>query len=182
MRGKRSGRARPQVRGVAFGEHRGDLDEAAVGVLSRLGQQVHDGLGGRSLRSGLHGLLHHGVDVGQPLPEGLAEGGAVQADDDKEVGDRARAAEPQGHGLCEAPLNTSEASHEKGGLQQRDARSHKKTQKVKGFQTELDTLCPLYHTNTEIYSYEGCEYIVVGHGESRWGTHKGNCKNPIHNK
>ncbi len=47
---------------------------------------------------------------------------------------------------------------------------------------ELDTLSPLYHTHTQIYSYEGCEYIVVGFGESRWGTHKGNCTNPIHNK
>jgi len=45
------------------------------------------------------------------------------------------------------------------------------TPTVKGSQAELDTLSLLYHTHTEIYSYE-----------SRWGTHKGNCKNPIHNK
>ena len=56
------------------------------------------------------------------------------------------------------------------------------TPTVSGSEAELDTLSPLYHTATNIYSYEGCEYIVVGHGESRWGTHKGNCKNPIHNK
>ena len=37
------------------------------------------------------------------------------------------------------------------------------TPTVKGSQAELDTLSPLYHTHTEIYSYEGCEYIVVGH-------------------
>lgn len=54
------------------------------------------------------------------------------------------------------------------------------TPTVKGSEAELDTLSPLYHTATSIYSYEGCEYIVVGYGESRWGTHKGNCKNPIH--
>ena len=36
----------------------------------------------------------------------------------------------------------------------------------------------------EIYTLEGCEYIVVSPGNSHftWGTHKGNCKNPIHNK
>lgn len=56
------------------------------------------------------------------------------------------------------------------------------TTTVQGSEAELDTLSPLFHTHTEIYSYEGCEYIVVGYGESRWGTHKGNCKNPIHNK
>jgi hypothetical protein len=32
------------------------------------------------------------------------------------------------------------------------------------------------------YTLEGCEYIVVGNGNSPWGTHKGNCKNPIHNR
>ena len=30
------------------------------------------------------------------------------------------------------------------------------------------------------YTLEGCEYIVVGNGNL--GTHKGNCKNPIHNR
>ena len=32
------------------------------------------------------------------------------------------------------------------------------------------------------YSLEGCQYITVGWGNSRWGSHKGNCTNPIHNK
>lgn len=32
------------------------------------------------------------------------------------------------------------------------------------------------------YSLEGCQYIAVGWGNSRWGSHKGNCTNPIHNK
>ena len=32
------------------------------------------------------------------------------------------------------------------------------------------------------YSAEGCQYIVVGIGGSRWGSHKGNCTNPIHKK
>jgi hypothetical protein len=30
------------------------------------------------------------------------------------------------------------------------------------------------------YTLEGCEYIVVGYGNSTWGSHKGNCKNLIH--
>jgi len=32
----------------------------------------------------------------------------------------------------------------------------------------------------EVYEYEGCEYIVEGYNTDRWGSHKGNCKNPIH--
>ena len=30
--------------------------------------------------------------------------------------------------------------------------------------------------NVEIYEIDSCEYIVVGHSQSQWGTHKGNCK------
>ncbi len=32
------------------------------------------------------------------------------------------------------------------------------------------------------YSLEGCQYIVVGVGNNKWGSHKGNCTNPIHKK
>ena len=34
--------------------------------------------------------------------------------------------------------------------------------------------------NYKIYELEGCEYIVLGYGDGKWGSHKGNCKNPIH--
>lgn len=34
----------------------------------------------------------------------------------------------------------------------------------------------------EEYSLEGCQYIVVGTGTGRWGSHKGNCTNTIHKK
>jgi hypothetical protein len=34
----------------------------------------------------------------------------------------------------------------------------------------------------EEYSLEGCQYIVVGFGKERWGSHKGNCSSPIHDK
>lgn len=37
-----------------------------------------------------------------------------------------------------------------------------------------------YHQRVTEYTYEGCEYIKVGYGKSIWGSHKGNCKNPIH--
>jgi hypothetical protein len=30
------------------------------------------------------------------------------------------------------------------------------------------------------YTLEGCQYIVVGFGPQRWGSHKGNCSNTIH--
>lgn len=37
-----------------------------------------------------------------------------------------------------------------------------------------------YYLKVTEYTYEGCEYIKVGCGKSIWGSHKGNCKNPIH--
>ena len=39
-----------------------------------------------------------------------------------------------------------------------------------------------YYQRVVEYTYEGCEYIKVGYGKSVWGSHKGNCKNPIHKK
>ena len=37
-----------------------------------------------------------------------------------------------------------------------------------------------YYNRVVEYTYEGCEYIKVGYGKSIWGSHKGNCDNPIH--
>lgn len=37
-----------------------------------------------------------------------------------------------------------------------------------------------YYQRVIEYEYEGCEYIKVGYGKSIWGSHKGNCSNPIH--
>lgn len=37
-----------------------------------------------------------------------------------------------------------------------------------------------YYNRVVEYTYEGCEYIKVGYGKSIWGSHKGNCENPIH--
>ena len=41
---------------------------------------------------------------------------------------------------------------------------------------------PTEITNVTEYTYQDCEYIKVGIGTRAWGTHKGNCKNPIHKK
>jgi hypothetical protein len=45
---------------------------------------------------------------------------------------------------------------------------------------ELDTLSRYSDQNYKIYTLEGCEYIVIGYGKDRWGSHKGNCKNTFH--
>jgi hypothetical protein len=45
---------------------------------------------------------------------------------------------------------------------------------------ELDTATIYRDQNYQIYTLDGCEYIAVGYGNGRWGSHKGNCKNPIH--
>ena len=39
-----------------------------------------------------------------------------------------------------------------------------------------------YPTEQEyrIATLDGCEYIIVGDGSGKWGSHKGNCKNQIH--
>ena len=38
----------------------------------------------------------------------------------------------------------------------------------------------LKHLDYSIYIIDSCEYIVYYSGSSSWGSHKGNCKNPIH--
>jgi hypothetical protein len=42
----------------------------------------------------------------------------------------------------------------------------------------IDTL----DTDYVIYVIDSCEYIVFYSGSSTWGSHKGNCSNPIHNR
>ena len=34
--------------------------------------------------------------------------------------------------------------------------------------------------STTEYRYDSCEYVAFAVGRYRWGSHKGNCKNPIH--
>lgn len=45
---------------------------------------------------------------------------------------------------------------------------------------ELDNSSKYFDQNYRVYTLEGCEYIVGGSGQTQWGSHKGNCKNPIH--
>jgi uncharacterized lipoprotein NlpE involved in copper resistance len=40
----------------------------------------------------------------------------------------------------------------------------------------------LSNSDYSIYIIDSCEYIVYYNGSSSWGSHKGNCNNPIHNK
>jgi hypothetical protein len=52
----------------------------------------------------------------------------------------------------------------------------KKQKEVKVY--NIDTL----NTDYVIYVIDSCEYIVFYSGSSTWGTHKGDCSNPIHLK
>lgn len=45
---------------------------------------------------------------------------------------------------------------------------------------ELDSTSQYYDRQYRVYTLEGCEYILVGQGNFQWGSHKGNCTNPIH--
>ena len=45
---------------------------------------------------------------------------------------------------------------------------------------ELNNHSGHFDQQYNIYTFQGCEYIVVDQGAGRWGSHKGNCKNPIH--
>ena len=46
---------------------------------------------------------------------------------------------------------------------------------------KLDNTSEYHNQHYKVYTLEGCEYIRVDSGRSTWGSHKGNCKNPIHN-
>jgi hypothetical protein len=46
----------------------------------------------------------------------------------------------------------------------------------------LDSTSVYFDQNYKVYTLDGCEYIKVGFGRDAWGSHKGNCKNPIHQK
>jgi hypothetical protein len=40
----------------------------------------------------------------------------------------------------------------------------------------------LNHLIYSIYVIDSCEYIIVHNGNATWGSHKGNCSNPVHNR
>jgi hypothetical protein len=47
---------------------------------------------------------------------------------------------------------------------------------------ELSKDAEYYNLKVEEYTYEGCEYIRIDNGREAWGSHKGNCSNPIHER
>lgn len=58
-----------------------------------------------------------------------------------------------------------------------------RTQSIKDSQsTVLDSTSTYSNRNFIIYTLDNCQYIVVGNGSHQWGSHKGDCTNPIHNK
>jgi hypothetical protein len=46
----------------------------------------------------------------------------------------------------------------------------------------LDSTSVYADQTYRVYTLEGCEYVAIGVGDRQWGSHKGNCKNPIHTK
>ncbi len=48
--------------------------------------------------------------------------------------------------------------------------------------TVLDSTSTNEYKQFKIYTLDNCQYVVVGIGTGRWGSHKGDCTNPIHNK
>ena len=44
----------------------------------------------------------------------------------------------------------------------------------------LDSTSTDYYKQFKIYTLDSCQYVVVGYGDYRWGSHKGDCTNPIH--
>lgn len=60
------------------------------------------------------------------------------------------------------------------------ADSHSMFNDTSASRYELDNTSEYYDQHYKVYTFEGCEYIVINSGSSRWGSHKGNCNNPIH--
>lgn len=61
-----------------------------------------------------------------------------------------------------------------------DENTKTKTKAPESKRMELDSTSQYSDQNYKVYSLEGCEYVVVGYGKDRWGSHKGNCRNSIH--
>jgi hypothetical protein len=56
-----------------------------------------------------------------------------------------------------------------------------KQERIKDNQSKmLDSTSTDYYKQFKIYTLDSCQYVVVGYGDYRWGSHKGDCTNPIH--
>lgn len=51
----------------------------------------------------------------------------------------------------------------------------------KGKELHILNVDSLPNIEYSIYIIDSCEYIVFHNGNATWGSHKGNCKNSIHN-
>lgn len=40
----------------------------------------------------------------------------------------------------------------------------------------------LPNANYSIYIIDSCEYVIFHNGNATWGSHKGDCENPVHNR
>lgn len=49
-----------------------------------------------------------------------------------------------------------------------------------GYRLVLDSTSQCYNRVYRVFTLDSCEYIVVGYGDMQWGSHKGDCRNPIH--
>ena len=65
-------------------------------------------------------------------------------------------------------------------LQACEKQPHAEPKKEEPAQLSIDA--ESYYRNVDEYQYKGCEYITVGPVAHRWGSHKGDCKNVIHNE
>lgn len=61
-----------------------------------------------------------------------------------------------------------------------DGASQSQYKKPQPRSKELSKDAEYYNLQVEEYTYEGCEYIRIDNASAAWGSHKGNCSNPIH--
>ena len=54
------------------------------------------------------------------------------------------------------------------------------TPEVTGNRLVLDSTSRYYNRVYRVFTLDSCEYVVVGYGDMQWGSHKGDCRNPIH--
>lgn len=56
------------------------------------------------------------------------------------------------------------------------------TVKSEGTGESMDAPTQLGNANIYIIRFRGCQYMYVSSGDASWGSHMGNCDNPIHGR
>lgn len=54
------------------------------------------------------------------------------------------------------------------------------TPEITGNRLVLDSTSGYHNRVYRVFTLDSCEYVVVGYGNMQWGSHKGDCRNPIH--